>query len=537
MEICYKLGAQLARMPVDGKSDFLLTNRNGSYYYHNFEAKNGGWFVHEQKQLFRVLAEIRIAAPKVSSIVSKLYAVEQQRGKVREYFFLPFHENALIYKTSPAQDIDLVFDVRQASDDTNKGRFYDISTENGSTIIRFTKDTHKFPFFVAINARGKSLNRWEKRCYDTRIRAVCRAVRFRSGHLVITAGTDRGKVLKDNTRIAKNTILLIAAQRKYADTFIRGPIEESVARFALDSLTQSFSSSGIFSGLSRHFIISRDELISVKALFLLGEQNLVQNILFRQLRSLQPDGWLPDAYKSADASCWLFLRLFEFMKKINNTDRLLVEEKLVDVIDKMLDRHSKNNLAWNHPDYSLLFGKPVRSHAVIEMQAFRLMMYKFAHELTKNNLYQNYEDHLRLQVRELFWNGKMLADGLADFTPRPSIFLAAYIYPQLLSCEEWKTSFRNALDSLWLDWGGIASIDKQLDSDSRFWINNIAAIVMHRVDKKSFKTYIDKIYSASKEDLLWKGCVGMPSESRDSGDVASALSAATFIELSDELRM
>ncbi len=503
MDIRYNVGALRAQKSVDGKPDFLLTNRDGSYYSSNGDVQHGGWFVREQDTLFRVLAEVRIAAPKVSTIEHRLYSVVQYRNDVRENFFLPFKERALVYTVRPTTDVDLVLDVRKTSDESSKRRFYDVMADDDCTLITFTKEDAK-PFFIAVNMKGKALNKWEKRYYGVSARAVCRAVRLHGSRFVITAGMDRAQVLRDNNRISQNLPSLVAAQRKYAGTFTRISIDRAVASFALDSFVSY--NQGTISGFSEH-----DELFALRAMLLLGEKDFVWKVLFRQLRALQPNGLLPGA--DVGSSCLLFLRAKDFLER-SQDGRALVEEKLVHTIEKFHAHHTKNGLAWGQAEGA-------RSRASIELQASRLALYKLAFALTKNSLYRDNEEKLRLSVRELFWNGHMLADGLADFTPRTNVFLTAYIYPELLSAEEWKTCFVSVLNAL------------EHCPLADHCVNNIAAIVMHRVAPQFFKNHITNIYSASRDELLWRGCVGMPSEKLD-GDV-SVLSAATFVELCNEL--
>ena len=193
----------------------------------------------------------------------------------------------------------------------------------------------------------------------------------------------------------------------------------------------------------------------------------------------------------------------------------------------------------------------------LEIQALRLNMYRLMFELTQDHKYKVLENVLRLKARQHFWDKKILADGLNDFTIRPNIFIAHYAYPELLSREEWEACFENSLKALWLEWGGLSTIDKnnQLftdantgeDSksyhrgDSWFWINNMAALALHGVNKTKFSKHVQKIIEASAEDILWKGCIGCHSEISSAKELSSrgcfnqAWSNAMFIEMVDEV--
>ena len=225
-----------------------------------------------------------------------------------------------------------------------------------------------------------------------------------------------------------------------------------------------------------------------------------------------------------------------------------------------MKNHTKNKIAYNGPLETWMDTGPVgyqREGACIEIQALRLKMYNLTYELTRDKKYQVLEKEMKEEVRKQFWDGEMLVDRLGDLTARPNVFLAAYIYPRLLNNEEWSQAFEYVLERIWLDWGGLSTIDSRsrlfADSysgennksyhhgDSWFWVNNLSALMMFRVDKQKFGEYIKKIFDASKEEMLWNGCVGGCAELssanslRSEGCVLQAWSCATFIELMEEL--
>jgi len=193
----------------------------------------------------------------------------------------------------------------------------------------------------------------------------------------------------------------------------------------------------------------------------------------------------------------------------------------------------------------------------IEIQALRLNMYKLMYELTNEKNYLNLEIDLKEKVRKYLWNGSVLADGLNDFTIRPNIFIASYVYPSLLTNDEWSMCFENILPGLWLSWGGLATIDTGNSlftgqysgqdnrsyhrGDSWFWLNNLAAIVFNRVNREKFRPNTEKILEASTEEILWKGAIGNASELSSAkslesqGCVSQAWSSSMFIELIHEL--
>ncbi len=352
---------------------------------------------------------------------------------------------------------------------------------------------------------------------------------------------------------------------------------------------------GIFAGLPWFFQFwARDSLVSLKSLSKIKD---VKPIIFGYLDKIGDDGRL----KGADSHGWLFLRCQELAEKISRDKKAInsikeelkifnvgknksfysktaklgsliskkeneyqsilyeIESALEKSLSALLKYHTSDNFEVNGPKETWMdteFGGDGRKGMRIEIQALRLNMYALMYGLSQNHNYRALENILKIKVRQEFFNGKVVADGLCDFTIRPNIFIAAYAYPEFLSQEEWETCFSNALKSIWLEWGGLSTIDKSSPlysgehtgenaksyhrGDSWFWINNLAALVLSRTNKDRFKSEIKKIAQASTEEILWKGCVGCHSELSDAkelsgkGCFSQAWSSAMYLEMIDE---
>jgi glycogen debranching enzyme len=322
---------------------------------------------------------------------------------------------------------------------------------------------------------------------------------------------------------------------------------------------------GVRAGLPWFFQFwQRDEAVSLKGLSQF-DQKTAAKIFWRQLAELRAGDFHSD---TADGIGWLFLRASDFYRsgKFNVKETAIIRESLENSIKYLLESNTRRGLAVNGRGQTWMDSLD-RSGACIEIQALRLNMYSLAADLAidqkQAKYYRELEENLKNNVRILFFDGNNLIDRFdtdndqADYAIRPNIFLAAYIYPDLLSKKEWAIVFESALAKLWLDWGGLATLDKTdarfcvhdtgenptayHNGDSWFWVNNIAAIVMARTDKKRFKNYIDKIFEASKNDILWNGALGSASEISSAEIYASvgcanqAWSNATFLELCQEL--
>jgi len=371
---------------------------------------------------------------------------------------------------------------------------------------------------------------------------------------------------------------------------------------------------GMWAGLPWfHQYWSRDELVSVMSLMLEHRYDYSKELLMKYLSEITTDGRLSNRYPTAnlgtaDSIGWLFKRLQDFLflcERRNNFhnyftlfDLNLISERLKFSIKMLLKNHSKDGLIINEKQETWIdtfnsesSDKDYREGIRIEIQALFLNMLKLMNmlDIYLANKYVKKNDKMvpvvrselnavvleektRKLVRERFFkniDGKMYLNDGYDCSMhtvlRPNTFLAYYIYPDLLTQEEWKEVFDNALPKLWCEWdlgdgvkgGGLSTIDKThplyqpyytgIDNksyhrgDSWFWINNIAAISMYRLDKEKYKDYIFKIVNSSSQDILYWGFVGYASELASSGWFKSGgclcqtWSIATFIELMHEV--
>lgn len=304
-----------------------------------------------------------------------------------------------------------------------------------------------------------------------------------------------------------------------------------------------------------------------------GYFSIVKKMLFKYLNIINEEGLLPNRsppteLAAIDSVGWLFKRVHDFIFAIDNmgiTKKFLSSKEkkqitniLKETIEKLITSRSEGWLFESKAQETWMdtsFKKDDRSGFRIEIQALILFMFKLYRKLVGEQ--HEFEADFRKSVIQKFWDGHILHDGVNDNTVRPNLFIAAYIYPELLSREEWSKCFETALLRLWLEWGGLSSIDKYSKlftpdhtgqnvksyhrGDSWFWINNLAALVMHRVDKVKFKRYIDAIIKASVEEMLYKGITGFQSELssaselKSEGCLAQTWSNAMFVELIDEI--
>ncbi|MBI2580468.1 hypothetical protein HYV85_01535 [Candidatus Woesearchaeota archaeon] len=601
MKVVHVLNNRAIEKDVSGAEEpsFFLSNSNGGFAHFSTAgsptSKYQGLFTRAGNSLFKTIECLRPVAEeeKVAVAENAGYSALFHHSTFYESFFMPMRRNSLVYQLSMELPVELFFDVRMANDFRQWGRHYSVFEAPGNaTVIQFTKKTDsrednsngnaEYEMFVAVRHDGfvtNSSGEWARRSYSldakrnsTGERYVYKAATINAKTFVISVAADAAAAIKEANSVFNSIDKLKKASKAHYDKLCSASsnsetaMAANAARIALDKLS---TEEGLYAGLPWFFQEwTRDTLISSQAFPAAAKKKVVLNYLDKILA----DGRLPSVVNgnymgspkiSADAVGWLFKRASELVeeKRFSAAEVKKVKAALKKSIDGLLKSHHRNGFVTNEKNETWMdtdFNDDGRKGICIEIQAMQLQMYSLMHKLSRNKTYLLLENSLRQNVRKFFWNGIVLADRLNDFTIRPNIFIAAYVYPQLLSKKEWETCITNALSKLWLDWGGISTIDKSHPDfrgsytgetnesyhrgDSWFWLNNIAAIVMANTNKMKFKRYIGKIVAASTNDILWKGGIGCGSElssakeQRAEGSLNQAWSNATFVELVDALR-
>lgn len=456
----------------------------------------------------------------------------------------------------------------------------------------------EFQLYVVLNtAAFRELNHFtpvsygydDERGTKPHERHIYRAGIARAKTLVITYSTDRWKAIRNNLSVQQNLAKRKAqAKRACAAKIRRGDTQLQLAQVAaqqgLQSLVQEIGDlKGIYAGIYWFpQFWARDEAVSLKALMLAGKYALVKELLWKVIMRIGADGYIPNRLpasllKCADGVGWVWKRVADFIavleqRKLLNRyltarDRMLLKRQLRRTINGIKRAHMHQGFVVNTPKETWMdteWGGDMRDGARIEIQALYLNMLHLMGKLcaltrdTRGKAAMALQERAFAQkVRKAFWNGNYLKDGASDATVRPNVFLAHYLYPHLLTHSYWEACFSTVLPKLWNDWGGLSTIDKGHHlfcanytgennqsyhrGDSWFWINNIAAICLQRIEREKFAPYIKRILEASTYELLWSGMVGYSAELSSSarleskGCPAQAWSMATYMEMLHEL--
>ncbi|PCJ18618.1 MAG: hypothetical protein COB02_10800 [Candidatus Cloacimonadota bacterium] len=342
------------------------------------------------------------------------------------------------------------------------------------------------------------------------------------------------------------------------------------AQISLKSLCTNINEGGVYAGLPWFFHWwSRDESISLGAFLELKNYSFVKKVLLRQANNFLDDGRISCRspkmdLASADSTGWCATRLLQLLHIKSSIFTKLELESLYDIFSKNIKILESNYLvdgllssgAWEtwmdtgeHNDK--------RDGFLIEIQLLNQRIHDLIEYLATLLNKENDRVNRLAFIKEKFLK-EILYDrfdfnGDVDKVVRPNIFIAYYVYHQLLSPSEWEKCFDQMIDNLWLDWGGFSSIDKKSElyhdtytgetnesyhrGDSWYYINNMAALCMKHLNYKKYEFYVDKILDASSNEIVFMGASGhhaevsSASKQESQGCLSQAWSASMFIEL------
>ncbi len=584
-------------------SSFILSNNLGGFVFFSnpILSKYNGIFYNKDLNLYKIIESIRLEGSKQVEVVNSLSKIEERYADNVAAIEYPQGVNGISYSLDKKASIIIDFDCRRINDLRSFGRYYDVKVNDDNIIVNFRKMTdpkedgnpglEEFVLSVAIYPRGCELkndyeftDRWEEVVYpydkerqDSFNRFVYRPFVINAKGLLIGFGrteheaVDAISVLK-KTKQRKKTYLSIDSGKQETDAaFV-------CAQDSLEKLMLKYDEKNrLYAGFPWFFQIwTRDENISLGAFMKLKEYKFVKDVLFSHIKSIDKDGRLPNYIPSphlasSDGVGWYWKRMGDFLsvlkkekllkKYISANELDKVKDTLQGSITKIEASYLRDGLIVNGVNETWMDtvwnGQDGRPGARIEMQALHMNMLDLMYSLSGDKLYKSKKEKMRRKVLDVFWKNPLLRDGAGDNTIRPNIFLTCYIYPELLSKREWERCFMNANSRLWLDWGGMASIDKTnplftkdhsgIDNksyhrgDSWYWVNNLAALCMYRNNPNSFKEKVEKIAEASSSEILWHGCVGHHAELSSASHLSSkgcfsqAWSSALLIELLMEI--
>ena len=206
------------------------------------------------------------------------------------------------------------------------------------------------------------------------------------------------------------------------------------------------------------------------------------------------------------------------ISEFSHKEKVAIEEHFVkheEIFDKKIN--SQGLLELEEGDDWLGAG---RKGVLIENQAYYAKILDLLSLLTNDDMYAFKKKRLIRSVREKL-DGAYVLDRTNSLDMSVNPFVAAFFAPELFTNDDWEKTFDAFLKSenLWVFWGGLRVLGKSSESnldekngDSWFFVNNMTAIVLYRLNLEKYRDYIDKILLASSKNINWQEHAGRPCE-------------------------
>ncbi|MEA3378074.1 MAG: amylo-alpha-1,6-glucosidase [Nanoarchaeota archaeon] len=531
---------------------FLLPNKMGGYLAFGTKpsSKDYGFFFNDNFIMYKAIENINIDG-KITKITNQFSSVIRERdNKCTEEFIFPYNHNSFIYNLKKYNgNLILDLDCRIFNDNNESERFYNLQLNKNQVLISYKKqgDYSIYVVLTGNKIKAEKIKEWKNSSYsnnDENARRIYTALRIKINKdtaLVFSASVNKEKAIAEGSYVFRNINKLKRKQRNAI--LYKKDIPNKNNRLAYNAALNSIN--GLMSTINKNlgivrgfpncsFYDIRSELVSLKPF---GKRKEVYKILNRIKDSITNKGLVPASlpssiHQSVPAIGWFFKR-FNKKEQIDLTIQNLQENYIQ---EGFLIAGAKQT--W--------MDSIERNGASIELQALLLNMAS----LQKN---KKAEEKLKKSIKEAFWKKNSLLDNLHDKTIRPNFILAHYICPCLLNNKEWKECFNSIIPKLWCNWGGIATLNKRNklfksspnkkhNGNSFYYLNNIAAMQMHELNKKAFKDKIKKILDASVNEILWQGFIGhhaemsLPKKQQSLGLLCHAPASATFVELIEKIK-
>jgi glycogen debranching enzyme len=569
---------------ISNSDAVLLTNESGDYFYtgNSDLSKYQGLCFNNELDIYKTLDKIKLKDSAVKEIIYSGNNIEILTDKGNQVFTLM--DDGLVYECNSDSESEFVFDCRRLFDMSVFGRYYNIFVEEGIIIIKFNKrndsaesSRNEYEMYVAIKADNteiKKIERWAKPDYmydikrgDSEGRFVFNvfSLKIKKSSVAYSLNKDeaikRANSLYDSNSFGRE----IKINKKTNYTEINQAYNLSVN--ALSNLYKK-KFRGIYAGIPWFMQFwTRDTGISLNALFKTNS-DAAKEIILNYLSNIREDGLLPNRFPSSELDSIDSTGLVFFAVK-NNIKYFTSEElnHIYSELERVIEALEKNHFAEGflvNKEKETWMDTASRGGARIEIQALFLSMLSLVKQLAEifnekeeREFYSKKENDFCRKVKKNFYKKSNLMDGIEDETIRPNVFLAYYFYPELLSKKQWESVFEKTLLALFLGWGGLSSIDTRdqrftdvhtgMDDksyhsgDSWYFINNIAALCLSKVNKTKFSEYIDKIAKASTYEILNSGIFGYHAEissagkQESNGCLAQAWSSAMYIDMIDKI--
>jgi hypothetical protein len=564
-----------SRSDVTGQPAFFQRNQAGNTLtlYTTRQSRYEGWTVGRGERFLKLIERITpldsegqpLGITEITDTGSSAYW-ELHNG-VHIGWKLLATLDGLTVRSSQSVRLEVTLDIRDSYASPGFGRQYDVSQDSTGTLVRYQDTTLTAPAFLHLRSRLplQLLKQWRQVEYPRDVARHSQPANLYTYILGVVDGESLALGYGESADVAASNSLAASRQRPITPGLGGSHSHETLvnqvatARLgAAQGMRWLQSEAGQWAGLPWfHQVWSRDELIAGLGL----TRDLQHELLDRYLGYPLIDGELP-TYQGSGTTCadglyWLCLLARQYAEPdFPNALR----DRLTRFLRRAYEGVQKQRSAagFVHSGHNATWMDTIgREGYRIEIQAGYALLLELLGALTSDETFERERLGFVAALKHSYFKAGYLYDAVDDATKRPNVFLAYLLQPQLLSAKLWQSCFDRVLEALKLEWGGLASIDRASpyfqsrstgednlsyhNGDSWFFVNNLAAVALHRFNAKRYGNVITGILESSTEEILWHNFLGLPGEISSAEKLDSwgcglqAFSAGTYLLLLREM--
>ncbi|MBN1543981.1 hypothetical protein JW898_00800 [Candidatus Woesearchaeota archaeon] len=526
MKIKHQLKGMNAEREVndDFPLGFFMSNKLGGLLFFDTKKDMTQYYARLAGKTIKVIHDMNVEGD-VKWVSNRFHSIEISRDIHRHELFLPYYMNAMLITAKTEGPIQLVLEPKDMQSTSSND--HNIAEKKGRLVVASKMHSPAGARQVYTVIQGQNLK------YDHSLRKgdARFTVDLLSPKISIAFSDNEDEAIATADHMLQNEQKIRELQESYISSSATFKDPEASLAYAcvLNATdhaflaeegrdTKSISPVPFFSEVtSPHTVIAAHSLIAE------GEFGIVKKTLLNELEKQHK--LLLQGKTCFQGAAWSSLLFGKLLNK------LCANNKLYTYFTKEEIRTAAERIAAIarvlREKYCTRVSVQTDSGTKLESQSLMLSIYNLMYALTKSDEYAQAEEDLKAHSRKLLFDS--ILPRIASSSPfkredANSIFLSAYIYPFLLSGEEWQDCIDKVLDSIHNNFTSLQSKmqSKTLPLPVReaveleiFGLTNLAAIVLNRINPEHYEKQINNVLRTSISEVLYKGVIGRPSSAYD----------------------
>lgn len=565
-----------SRAFVEGDRAFFLRNQPGDMLslFTKSQTRYAGWFFWNGNRFTKILEGLRVLddAGNEQEVIAITNTGDQVVWEYADGLELSWQlsseTSAVQVALSRPARLRILLDIRDMYASPSFGRTYDAKLSGKSVVVRYSQEgAGTFPLLhMRCEGTMQLTGTWKEQQYPRDAARHSAPAQLYAYELGIATASQLSFGLGATPELAAAASLAVSVTLPSVphvginhshDTLLT---QIQTARVSVrQSLRWLETQKGLWAGLPWfHQVWTRDELITALGLQPQEQREIIRRYLGMPVIRGELATFQGSTTTCADGIGWLCLLVEE-----HGLDKLSSEEhtRLLHLLERsylglIRERQASHGLIKS--EYNATWMDTIgREGYRLEIQSMFALQLSLLYRLSGEERYHQERLRFLSTLRQLLFREGYLWDGLGDSRKRPNVFLAYLIQPDLLSQQAWVSCFDAVLPALSTRWGGLASLDyhdplfqplttgednrSYHNGDSWFFVNNLAALALHRLDNRRYGKTIVELLQSSTEEILWEHMIGQPGEISSAEHMDSfgcgiqAFSGGAYLMLVDEL--